>query len=170
MSRKNFVAVVAIVLAPAMAGAQTPAKDSADQTRVNALVQQAVERYNETMQNAARQAASQTPAQSVAVVGAVSVPLSLEDAVKRAADNNLDIQVERLNPQTFDLSLASLQAAYHPVATSRYGRNDNVRTPTSVLNPGSPNISTMTYNAGVTQLMRWGGGSFVSTFNNSRQD
>jgi outer membrane protein len=149
----------------AMAGAQTPARSAADNARMDSLVKQAVERYNAGAE-AARQNA---PNQSVAVVGAVSVPLSLEEAVRRAADNNLDIQVERLNPQTFDLSIAGLEAVYHPTATSRYGRTDNVRLPTSLLNPGAPNISTMTYNAGVTQLMRWGGGSLVTSFNNQRQ-
>jgi outer membrane protein len=171
ITRKNFVGSLAVLfLTSAIGAAQTPAKKSADQVRMDALVQQALDRYNDNLQASVQQNAAQAPGQSVAVVGAMSVPLTLEEAVARAADNNLDIQVERLNPQTFDLSLAGLQAAYHPVATSRYGRNDNVRTPTSVLNPGSPNISTMTYNAGVTQLMRWGGGSLVSNFNNSRQD
>ena len=44
--------------------------------------------------------------------------LTLEDAVRRAIDNNLEIAVERLNPQTFDFTLASLRANYKPVATS----------------------------------------------------
>ncbi|HTL00595.1 MAG TPA: TolC family protein [Vicinamibacterales bacterium] len=168
--RNHFVASVGVMLiTSAIAGAQTPATKSDDQARMNGLVQQAVERFNENVQASARQNAAQTPSQSVAVVGAVSVPLSLEDAVRRATENNLDIQVERLNPQTFDLSIAGLQAVYHPTATSRYGRTDNVRLPTSLLNPGSPNISTMTYNAGVTQAMRWGGGSLTTSFNNQRQ-
>jgi len=170
ITRNHFVASVGVLLiTSAIAGAQTSATKSDDQARMNGLVQQAVDRFNEGLQASARQNAAQTPSQSVAVVGAVSVPLSLEDAVRRATENNLDIQVERLNPQTFDLSIAGLQAVYHPTATSRYGRTDNVRLPTSLLNPGSPNISTMTYNAGVTQAMRWGGGSLTTSFNNQRQ-
>ena len=170
ITRNHFVASVGVLLiTSAIAGAQTSATKSDDQARMNGLVQQAVDRFNEGLQASARQNAAQTPSQSVAVVGAVSVPLSLEDAVRRASENNLDIQVERLNPQTFDLSIAGLQAVYHPTATSRYGRTDNVRLPTSLLNPGSPNISTMTYNAGVTQAMRWGGGSLTTSFNNQRQ-
>src|ERR1700694_969136 len=42
------------------------------------------------------------------------VPLTLEEAVKLALDHNLDIAVARLNPPTFDLSLASLLAVYKP--------------------------------------------------------
>jgi len=37
-----------------------------------------------------------------------------------------------------------------------------------LLNPGAPNISTMTYNAGVTQLMHKGGGTLTTSFNNQR--
>ena len=69
---------------------------------------------------------------------ATTVPLTLEDAVRRAVDNNLEIAVERLNPQTFDFTLASLRANYNPNATSNLGRRDNVRPPTNLLNPGSP--------------------------------
>ena len=43
-----------------------------------------------------------------------SVPLTLEDAVRRAIDNNLEMAVERLNPQTFDFTLAALRANYKP--------------------------------------------------------
>ena len=52
--------------------------------------------------------------------GAASVALTLEDAVRRAIDNNLEMAVERLNPQTFDFTLASLRANYKPVATSTW--------------------------------------------------
>jgi outer membrane protein TolC len=170
ITRKNLVtSLVALLITSAVAAAQTPAKKTTEQTRIDNLVKQALDRYNQNFEAAAQQGTPQTPGQSVAVVGAVSVPLSLEEAVRRAADSNLDIQVERLNPQTFDLTIAGLQAVYHPTATSRYGRTDNVRLPTSLLNPGAPNISTMTYNAGVTQLMRWGGGSLITSFNNQRQ-
>jgi outer membrane protein TolC len=96
------------------------------------------------------------------------VALTLEDAVRRAIDNNLDITAERLNPQTFDFTLASLRANYKPVASSQVGRRDNVRPPTNLLNPGSPNVSTMTYNSGVAQNLPWGGGNMSLTFNNAK--
>ena len=43
-----------------------------------------------------------------------------------------------------------------------------MRPPTNLLNPGSPNVSTMTYNTGVTQNLRWGGGNYALTFNNNK--
>ena len=47
-----------------------------------------------------------------------AMQLTLDDAIKLALDRNLDIAVQRLNPQTFDYSLASLRAIYKPTLTS----------------------------------------------------
>jgi outer membrane protein TolC len=145
-----------------LAGAAHAQTASADTARTNDLVQQALERYNSGL-DAARSRALQDTKGTVA-----SVPMTLEEAVRRAIDNNLEIAVERLNPQTFDFSLAALRANYKPVATSSFGRRDNVRPPTNLLNPGSPNVSTMTYNTGISQNLWWGGGDLSLTFNNNR--
>src|SRR5687768_7599153 len=124
---RRFVASLVFVLAvSAAAYGQTSVTQSA---RTEDLVMQAVERYAAGLE-AARARAVQEAA------GAAIVPLTLEDAVRRAIDNNLEIAVERLNPQTFDFTLASIRANYHPVATSNLGRRDNVRPPTNLLNPG----------------------------------
>ena len=138
--RKLAVSASFVLFVSGTAVAQTPSQDKA---RTEDLVRHAVERYTENLQQAAAQGA-QTPGPSIAVVGAVNTPLTLDEAVRRATESNLDIAVERLNPQTFDLTLAGLYAVYHPTATSRYGRNDNVRLPTNLLNTGAHNISTMT--------------------------
>jgi outer membrane protein TolC len=144
--------------------ASTAAAQSApsDAARTDDLVKQALERYAAGVDAAAKARAEQETA------GATNVPMTLEEAVRRAIDNNLDITVERLNPQTFDFTLASLRANYKPVATSSFGRRDNVRPPTNLLNPGSPNVQTMTYNSGIAQNLMWGGGNVALTFNNSR--
>jgi outer membrane protein TolC len=159
MFRRKVVSSACVVfLSAGAAAAQTQPPESA---RTDELVKQALERYAAGVEAAAR-ARAQEPA------GASTVAMTLEDAVRRAIDNNLDITVERLNPQTFDFTLASLRANYKPVATSTFGRRDNVRPPTSLLNPGSPNVSTMTYNSGLAQNLAWGGGNFALTFNNSK--
>ena len=44
--------------------------------------------------------------------------LTLEDAVKFALDRNLDISVQRLNPQINDIAYASIRSIYHPSLTS----------------------------------------------------
>jgi cell division protein FtsI/penicillin-binding protein 2 len=45
---------------------------------------------------------------------APQVTLTLDEAVQRALDRNLDIAVERLAPQALDFSLAALRANFLP--------------------------------------------------------
>ena len=160
LGRKLVAAASFVVFISATASAQTASSDAA---RTEDLIKQAVERYAAGLE-AGRAGAAQDR------TGAPAVPLTLEDAVRRAIDNNLEMAVERLNPQTFDFTLAALRANYKPVATSSLGRRDNVRPPTNLLNPGSPNVSMMTYNSGLTKNLAWGGGNLSLAFNNSRID
>ncbi len=44
--------------------------------------------------------------------------LTLDETVSRALENNLDIAVQRLNPQIADLDIASAQAAFLPTFDS----------------------------------------------------
>ena len=61
------------------------------------------------------------------------VDLTLDDATARALERNLDIAVERLNPQTFDLNIARIRNAYRPLASSNIGQLSRVQPPTSTL-------------------------------------
>src|SRR5581483_159689 len=101
-----------------------------------------------------------------------SVDLSLDDAIKLALDRNLDIAVQRLNPSTFDYSIANLAATYRPNLTSLIGRQN-------VTNPSTQTISgatagtaisndTNTYNGGIAQNIKWGGGSLLLALNNNK--
>jgi len=100
-----------------------------------------------------------------------TVNLTLDEATARALERNLDIAVERLNPQTFDLNIARLRAAYRPTASSTIGELSRVQPPTSTLNGGQGGVenTTTTYNTGLSQLVPWGGGSASFQFNNNRQ-
>ena len=46
------------------------------------------------------------------------VPMTLDEAVKLALDRNLDIAVQRLNPEINDLGVAKIRVVYHPSLTS----------------------------------------------------
>jgi outer membrane protein len=97
--------------------------------------------------------------------------LTLDDAVRRALERNLDIQVERLNPQALDFNIAALEAVFRPTLTSTLAQRSQVNPPTSQLNGGQRVVNeTTTYNAGVQQFLPWGGGSYSVLWNNSRND
>src|SRR5947208_8595058 len=86
-----------------------------------------------------------------------TVRLSLDDAIKLALDRNLDISVQRLNPQTFDFSLASLRAIYKPTLTSTVSQQ-SLTNPSSSTVQGAQagtgiNTQTATYNGGIAQSL-----------------
>jgi outer membrane protein TolC len=96
--------------------------------------------------------------------------LSLDDATARALERNLDIAVERLNPQLQDYNLARLRASYRPIATSTIAHRAVVQPPTNQLNGGLiVQNDTSTYNGGIVQALPWGGGDFSFQFNNLKQ-
>lgn len=118
-----------------------------------------------------------TPSSAQTVAGKGDRPvvrLSLDDTIKLALDRNLDISVQRLNPQTFDFSLASLRAVYKPIATSTLSRQSAVDPSRSTIQGAQAgtgiNTATQTYNAGLSQSVPWGGGTLVGAFNNNRQE
>jgi outer membrane protein TolC len=101
-----------------------------------------------------------------------AVQLTLDDAVKFALERNLDIQVQRLNPELQDIALASAKAFYSPALTSAINSSSSVGTPSSQvqLSAGGKGITQdrMNYNGGVTQNLPWGGGALTATLNNGR--
>jgi outer membrane protein TolC len=167
MIRNGSKWTAALVLA-GFAGVAAPARaQQATDARIQELVRAAAERIG-----AGKAVSDQAAAQTV-LTGS-TVPLSLDDAVKLALDRNLDIAVQRLNPQTFDYNILSLQAAFKPALTSQVSSQ-------SVLNPAQNTIQgvpagevgitqgTTIGNAGLTQNLKWGGGGYTLTLNNNKQ-
>ena len=99
------------------------------------------------------------------------VRITLDEAVKFALERNLDISVQRLNPEINDIALASLQSVYNPALTSVVGNQSLVQLPTTQL-VGGTNVlqKTLTYNGGVAQNLPWGGGAVSANLNNFRRE
>src|SRR6185436_13901535 len=99
------------------------------------------------------------------------VPLSADEAVRRALERNLDIQVQRLEPQLLDLQVAALWSTYRPSLTSSFFTQGATNLPTSQLQAlGGTQINndTLQWNGGMNQAFRWGGGNLAVNFNNTR--
>src|SRR5205823_5538523 len=84
-----------------------------------------------------------------------AVALTLDDAVKFALDRNLDIAVQRLNPEINDIAIASIKSVYHPSLTSNISEAKTVNTPTSQLQlsagGGGVEQQQLLYNGGLAQ-------------------
>ncbi|HVH27364.1 MAG TPA: TolC family protein [Vicinamibacterales bacterium] len=99
--------------------------------------------------------------------------LTLDDAIKLALERNLDISVQRLNPQAFDFSLSSLRSTYRPTLTSNLSQQSVTRSSTSTISGATVGTgildNTATFNAGLSQNVWWGGGNLSVAINNNRQ-
>jgi outer membrane protein TolC len=161
MKRTGFIGfLIAIV---AFMGT-TPARAQVSEARIRELIKQAAE-------NAAREVpqAPQTPAAGQRP----TVRLTLDDAVKFALDRNLDIAVQRLNPEINDIAIATIRAVYHPALTSTLSTQSTTSPANSTLAGSSQAgagiiADTATYNGGVAQSVPWGGGSLSVALNNNR--
>ena len=177
MQARRVVAVAALLAWSVSAAAQSPAPapaapaGSESQTQ-DALVRDALARYQQGL-DAIKNGATTPPAPSTAGLQGNRPlrELRLADVVQLALEKNLDISVERLNPQAVDLQIAGLRNSYLPTVTSSIGQRDIYQLPRDQLQGGNRvSIGTTTYNAGYAQNMPWYGGNFSITFNNNKQD
>ena len=132
------------------------------------------ERIKELVREAAKAAEQATAPAAVKVPGeGPTVSITLDDAVRFALERNLDIAVQRLNPQLQDIAVATARTFYGPSLTSQVGQAHNVNAPVSQLQlsqgGGGVTNQTFTYNAGLTKNFTYGGGLASATLNNSRQ-
>ena len=99
--------------------------------------------------------------------------LTLDDAVQRALERNLDIAVQRINPLVQDMQVATANAAFLPFASSGFGVNQRTSPNRTLFDGGGLRGANIineqgNYDLGVVQRMKWGGGQYDVTWNSSR--
>jgi outer membrane protein len=160
----SIVSLTAAVLAVAVTAA--PAGAQVSDARLKELMRQAAELVDNP-------APTFLPPQTAAATGQV-VPITLEDAVKFALERNLDIAVQRQNPELQDIAIATARAAFNPSITTQVSRASQTNAPTNQLQlsqgGGGVRNDTFTYNGGYTQLFAKTGATFSAALNNSRQE
>jgi outer membrane protein len=86
--------------------------------------------------------------------------LTVDEAVRLALENNLGVQVARIDPQIEDLGVAQAQAAWFPTFTSTL-QGASVDTPNASFLSGALGPKTtderLSTNVGVVQMLPWGG-------------
>lgn len=101
------------------------------------------------------------------------VDLSIEEAVARAREKNIDISVARITPRLTDFTIAGLEATYRLNLTSSTNAS-KVATPATNATQGvavgtNQNTSTIAWNGGLAQNLYKGGGNYAVAFNNNRR-
>ena len=109
--------------------------------------------------------ASQEPA------ARAGTPVSIEEAVRMALENNLGIQIEKLNPQIEVLGVSRARAAYVPFLQTGLSRGSSTTAPSDFTTAGAnQQISTSASfrsNGGMQQQLKWGG-NYSVVFDGSR--
>lgn len=98
-------------------------------------------------------------------------PLSIEDAVKMALENNLGIQESRMNPEIAEYALEQVQSSYAPELLSSFSQGTSAAPPTDFLSTGVAVVTTgsLTTTGSLFQQVKFGGGQYEVTWNGSRQ-
>ena len=156
-----------LTAAIAFSGLAAPARAQVSEARIRELIKQAADPNSRLQAPVSVQPG--TPAD-----GRPLVPISLDEAVKFALERNLDIAVQRLNPEINDIAYASIKSVYHPNLTSTLSTQSTTTPSTSTLSgsdtTGSGIVGSLqNYNGGVAQQIPYGGGSFTVALNNNRQ-
>ncbi|MGE0449091.1 MAG: TolC family protein [Vicinamibacterales bacterium] len=119
----------------------------------------------------ATQPASASQAPAAADQGTLA--LTLDAAVELALDRNLDIAVQRLNPATFDFSVASLRSNYRPTLSTQINHQSLTNPSTQTISGAAAGsgivVGSSVFNGGVAQSLPWGGGNLQVTLNNNKQ-
>ena len=101
--------------------------------------------------------------------------LTLDDAVQRALEQNLDIAVQRIHPLVQDMQVAAAGAAFLPFASSGFDFNQATAPNRSVFDGGGLGGRSIVtdqgaYDLGIGQEIRWGGGRYDVTWDTTREE
>jgi outer membrane protein TolC len=87
--------------------------------------------------------------------------LTVDEAIKLALEHNIDLNVDRLDPQISDTRVAAAAGAFRPTFNTSLQRNSQVQPPASFLFPVATSSDIGTTNAGLAQRLPW----FGTTYN-----
>ena len=170
-SPKLVLSCAAILAAMALSGTDAAAQQRTSETRVQELIREAAQIAANGQ--TATPTTAQQGGQTTAPAAGPRVRLTLEDAVKLTLDRNLDIAVQRLNPEINDLAIATIRSFYLPTLTSTLQTQSQSNPSTNSIAGGTAasaiDNGTTLFNGGVAQNLRWGGGSYAVTLNNTKQ-
>ena len=123
----------------------------------------------------APQAVTPAPVQAQAAVkpfvtAGPRVDLSIEEAVARAREKNIDIAVARITPRLTDFTILGLQANYlvNLTASSNQQRTSVLPQNTTQGITSITPSNTTGWSSGFAKNMWWGGGSWTANFTNTR--
>ena len=110
------------------------------------------------------------PRSTIFATPGARVDLTIQDAVQRGTEKNIDIAVARITPRLTDFTLLGLEANYRLNLTSAAGNTRQTDLPRVTTQGISEPTTSMRENwsAGIAQNLFWGGGNYAVSWTNSR--
>lgn len=103
--------------------------------------------------------------------GGTMLSLTLEEAIERALEANLDIQRARLDPIIQNHNMRTARAAFGTTFSTSFGYNNSTQRSTSQLDGGTRTTTQRyTWNSSLAKTLPWFGGRLTFNFNNSRTE
>jgi outer membrane protein len=131
-------------------------------TSVSAFGQSGQLKLEGVIQAAAQAAAQQQPTEVVR-------RLSIDEAVKLALEQNLGIQIQRIDPQIQDMGVAQARSFWSPQFNTGFSRQSQSQAPTSSLSGAANSIDNgrLASTVGLSQNLPWGA-AYSANWNSSR--
>lgn len=104
------------------------------------------------------------------VITEETLPLTLQDAIRRALESNNDIEIERNNVRLAETTLQSLEGVYQPLFSVTPQFTSRVLPATRTFEGTGDSITTNSFSLspGITKQFRTGGGRYDFFFTNAR--
>lgn len=96
--------------------------------------------------------------------------LTVDEAVKMALGDNLDLAADRLDPEIGDTQVAAASAAFRPTLGSGVQRNNQLQPPSNLIFPIPTRTDVTTSNVGLNQRLPWFGTSYSVAWDSSHTD
>jgi outer membrane protein len=130
---------------------------------VSAFAQNGQSNFSVSLLHAAADAAAQQPQ------AAAGRPLSMDDAVKMALEQNLGIRIQRIDPQIQDTGVALARSSWMPNLATSVSRQSQTQASTSSLSGGATSVQNGTFATGVTLSQSLPtGATYSAAWNSSR--
>jgi outer membrane protein TolC len=106
---------------------------------------------------------------TAAAAQAQTIDLTLEDAVRRALDNNPDLAVVLLDTHVQTARVAESRTAFTPLFSTTFGRSSAVTPPQSLLSgERGVEVKDLFASTGVRQRLPWGSGTWSLSWESAR--
>jgi outer membrane protein TolC len=113
--------------------------------------------------------ASAQTAAAASESAAVNLKLTLDEAVRRAVDNNPDLAIVRLGTEVEAARVGESRGAFAPVFSTTVGRTSNVTPPSNfLLGDRGVDVDDSFWSTGVRQRLPFGGGTWSASWDSAR--